>query len=71
VRDIKEKLCYIATDFDEEIKKEAASIEKVYKLPDGHVISVGNERFRCPDALFQPSFWEENLLEFTNVYIIL
>ncbi|XP_054161000.1 actin-like [Oppia nitens] len=25
------------------------------KLPDGHVITVGSERFRCPEALFQPS----------------
>merc|ERR1711998_72108 len=25
-------------------------------LPDGQVITVGNERFRCPEALFQPSF---------------
>ena len=25
-------------------------------LPDGQVITIGNERFRCPEALFQPSF---------------
>jgi hypothetical protein len=24
-------------------------------LPDGQVITVGNERFRCPEALFQVS----------------
>merc|ERR1711924_263139 len=30
--------------------------EKTYELPDGNVITVGNERFRCPEALFQPSF---------------
>merc|ERR1712130_390314 len=27
-----------------------------YELPDGQVITVGNERFRCPEALFQPQF---------------
>merc|ERR1712014_72156 len=30
--------------------------EKTYELPDGNVITVGNERFRCPECLFQPSF---------------
>jgi actin len=25
-------------------------------LPDGQVITVGNERFRCPEVLFKPSF---------------
>jgi actin beta/gamma 1 len=24
------------------------------KLPDGQVITIGNELFRCPEALFQP-----------------
>merc|ERR1712224_649459 len=57
VRDVKEKLSYIALDFDNEMKdaNESSDKEKTYELPDGNIITLGTERFRCPEVLFQPS----------------
>jgi len=57
VRDIKEKLAFTALDYDEEIKsaEQSSDLEKNYELPDGNVITVGAERFRVAEVLFQPS----------------
>ena len=46
---IKEKTCYVALDFDDEIK----SVEPFdYELPDGTHLIIKDQRIRCPEILF-------------------
>mmetsp|Transcript_4149 Transcript_4149/g.6118 ORF Transcript_4149/g.6118 Transcript_4149/m.6118 type:complete len:375 (-) Transcript_4149:75-1199(-) len=58
VRDVKEKLAYVAQDYQSELSKaeNSTSCEQEYDLPDGSKMTVGAERFRCAELLFQPSF---------------
>ena len=52
VKSIKEKACYVALDFEEELK----SVETFdYELPDGTLVMVRDQRIRCPEALFKPA----------------
>lgn len=54
VRQIKEKECYVAHNAQKEEQAESAG-QHHYRLPDGTMISLGAERFRAPEILFQPS----------------
>jgi len=56
VREIKEKLAYVALDIkkERELANETTVLVEEYRLPDGTLIKCGRERFECAEALFQP-----------------
>uniref|UniRef100_A0A3P8Z6K9 Actin like 7A n=1 Tax=Esox lucius TaxID=8010 RepID=A0A3P8Z6K9_ESOLU len=54
--EIKVNACYVAPDVDTELRKNDTAMQ--YTLPDGNSVSLGKERFLCPEVLFQPSLIE-------------
>merc|ERR1711957_331614 len=54
IQDCKEKICYVALDFDEELKT-AGHLERLWKMPSGDYAKIGSEiPFRTAEVLFQP-----------------
>lgn len=47
VRDVKERCCVVALDYDVDLKGGGGASSQVqYTLPDGRIISLTHERFR-------------------------
>ncbi|XP_029469436.1 actin-like [Rhinatrema bivittatum] len=59
--DVKHKCCYICLDFEKELTLNEQNYLINYKLPDGHVLCLGKERFKCPETLFRPSLLDAPL----------
>ena len=54
-RDVIKKLCYIGLDHGTELKSTAETDqEKTYELSDVNNTTVGAERLRCAEVMFQP-----------------
>jgi len=54
-RKIKEKLAEVAFDFRDQLRSPPIELEESYSLPDGQILKLTSERFRCAEALFDPS----------------
>ena len=52
IKDIKEKVCYVALEYEEGFK----SVEPYeYEMPDGEKLTIKDERIRYPECLFKSS----------------
>jgi actin, other eukaryote len=70
LRDIKEKLCYVAEDVTaESANAYKMNIRRPYTLPDGSVVQVGNSRFMAPEILFAPGMLGYNIMSITQAII--
>nr|MDO8108707.1 rod shape-determining protein [Candidatus Sigynarchaeota archaeon] len=70
LRDIKEKLCYVAEDINtESANAYKMNIRRPYTLPDGTVVQVGNSRFMAPEILFTPGMLGYNTMSITQAII--
>ena len=56
VREMKERLCYVAYNFEKEMRlaDETTVLMSAYQLPDGRQVRLGSERFEATEALFKP-----------------
>ena len=54
-KEIKERLCRVAQDFELESCPEEFSSHLSYTLPDGKVVRIGSETLQCPEVMFRPS----------------
>ncbi|XP_019397107.1 PREDICTED: actin-related protein T2-like [Crocodylus porosus] len=53
-KDIKEKFCYVALDWSQEMKRRPEEVLRDYKLPDGNTVRIGLHLCRAPEILFMP-----------------
>ncbi|XP_076876549.1 actin-like protein 7B [Brachyhypopomus gauderio] len=51
--EIKKRYCYLAINTDSDLTE--INCTTTHGLPDGTTLILGNERFMCPEVLFQPS----------------
>ncbi|NXS26620.1 ACL10 protein, partial [Pomatostomus ruficeps] len=54
LRQLKEQCCYVSLDYKHDLREEGSHQPARFQTPDGHWITLGRERFCCPEPLFRP-----------------
>jgi len=55
VREMKEQLCHVALDYEQELVTSTSAQPTEFRMPDGQQVTLGTTTFECPEALFQPA----------------
>ena len=58
---MKEDLCYVSMNFDEEVDNFAGK-EKAFELPDMSLVTVHDKMIRCPELMFNPSMGGKEMM---------
>lgn len=51
---MKEQCCYVSLDYERDLWDRGCHRPARFQTPDGHWITLGKERFCCPEPLFRP-----------------
>ncbi|NXT27725.1 ACL7A protein, partial [Syrrhaptes paradoxus] len=68
IQALKEKCCYTSLNLTQDLSLPVEEQQMDYELPDGHIITVGKERFLSAEALFNPGLYgskQPGLLQLT------
>ena len=68
IKEIKEKACYTALDYEEELK----NVEPFdYEMPDGKHLIIRVPRLSCPEILFRPEIIGKNMMMIKEMIFIM
>ncbi|NWV24270.1 ACL10 protein, partial [Origma solitaria] len=57
---LKERCCYVSLDYERDLWDRGSQHPARFLTPDGHWITLGKERFCCPEPLFQPKLLQHS-----------
>ncbi|XP_056363417.1 actin-like protein 10 isoform X2 [Oenanthe melanoleuca] len=57
---MKEQCCYVSLDYEGELLEEGCRQPARFRTPDGRWITLGKERFCCPEPLFRPELLQHS-----------
>ncbi|OWK52451.1 Actin-like protein 10 [Lonchura striata] len=57
---LKERCCYVSLDYEAQLRDEGSHRPASFQTPDGRWITLGKERFCCPEPLFRPELLQHS-----------